>query len=188
MWTALGCKNGNTFMPVIYEEGSEDMDCHILDQWSVAHILWGFILGSVTTAPRSVAAWKIGLLFVLWELWENVIEVAFSTYAPGQYEGDSLINSIFDMIPSMSGVYLGRHHFHLWPLLLLVEAGATRMGFGIHSVYLGHQGSICDVRVDPVGCSQSYAIRLVAGPLIYRGLDTLVWRAITARWGKGKKA
>ena len=30
----------------------------------------GFVLGRVCMAPSRVAAWKIGLLFILWELWE----------------------------------------------------------------------------------------------------------------------
>ena len=94
MWHSWGCSCGCTFSPIIYEEGSIHMDQHVFDQWNFSHAIWGFALGAVTHAPRSVAAWKIGFLFVLWEFWENVVEVAFSTYAPGQYMGDSVVNSV----------------------------------------------------------------------------------------------
>ena len=156
------------------------MDQHVFDQWSVSHAVWGFVLGRLCMAPERVAAWKIGLLFVLWELWENVIEVAFSTYAPGQYHGDSLVNSVFDMLPSMWGVWLGRHKPHFWPLVVLAEAWATSAGFGIHSIFLGHQGSICDVRVDPVGCGQAYVLRLVVVPLAGAMLASILWRRYDA--------
>jgi len=181
MWTSLGCPHGNTFVPMIYEAGSKDMDCHVFDQWSISHMIWGFMLGRLCSAPRSVAAWKIGLLFVSWELWENVIEVAFSTYAPGEYHGDSLINSVFDMLPSMSGVWLGRHMPQAWPLIAVAEAWATRSGFGIHSVFLGHQGSICDVRTDPVGCGTAYALRLLLLPVVGCSIEGWFWRAWSKR-------
>ena len=154
----------------------------MLAEWSVSHVMWGFILGCATSAPACVAAWKIGMLFVVWELWENVIEVAFSTYAPGEYHGDSVINSLFDMIPSMSGVWLGRHAPGVWPVIVLTEAWATRMGFGIHSVFLGHQGSICDVRADPVGCSKAYILRLVLLPLLFRWVEGGLW----VRWERAR--
>ena len=101
MWTSIGCPCGHTFTPIIYEAGSVHMDQHVFDQWSVSHLVWGFTIGFLSSAPGAVAAWKIGIFFVLWELWENVIEVAFSAYAPGEYHGDSLINSIFDMLASL---------------------------------------------------------------------------------------
>ena len=111
-------------------------DQHVFDQWSVSHAVWGFILGAFCVTPKQIPAWKIGLLFVFWELWENVIEVAFSTYAPGQYHGDSVINSLFDMIPSMTGVYLGRHHFNLWPVFLLADAaGGEEVRRGLHTYF-----------------------------------------------------
>ena len=189
-----------TLIPMIYEEGSEHMDCHIFDQWSVSHAIWGFLLGRICAAPKTVAAWKIGLLFVLWEqacpcptkrratrarprdgrrLWENVIEVAFGTYAEGQYHGDSIVNSFFDMVPSMTGVWLGRHCFKVWPLFLLAEVCATRGGFGVHSVFLGHQGSICDVRTDPAACTQAYVLRLVVLPLAFAKADGFLWKALS---------
>ena len=190
------------------------MDQHIFDQWSISHAVWGFMLGYLCKAPRRIEAWKIGLLFVFWEFWENVIEVAFSTYAPGQCKvtagpkrpgpttspcasstpclltdpfvslsfglpadhGDSLVNSLFDMIPSMSGVWMGRHLPSAWPAFLLAEAWATSMGCGIHSVFLGHQGSICDIRADPLGCGMAYVLRLLLLPWVFCGIEGLLWR------------
>ena len=102
-------------------------------------------------------------------------EVAFSTYAPGQYHGDSVVNSVFDMIPSMSGVVLGRHIPGIWPAILLAEIMATRMGFGIHSVFLGHQGSICDVRTDPAGCGLMYVFKIFLLPMIVRWVEGALW-------------
>ena len=64
-----------------------------------------------------------------------------------------------------------------WPGFILAEAWATRMGFGIHSIYLGHQGSICDVRNDPIGCGQAWFLRLVLLPLLFRWLEGRMWRA-----------
>ncbi|EGB07465.1 hypothetical protein AURANDRAFT_64877 [Aureococcus anophagefferens] len=183
MWHSWGCSCGCTFSPIIYEEGSIHMDQHVFDQWNFSHAIWGFALGAVTHAPRSVAAWKIGFLFVLWEFWENVVEVAFSTYAPGQYMGDSVVNSVFDMIPSMLGVWLGRRGFGAWPLVVVAEVAATRAGFGIHSVFLGHQGSICDVRAPGEfgTCAQAYLVRLVVLPVLFSQLDGLLWRCLAAR-------
>ena len=84
-------------------------------------MLWGFILGFVCLAPRRVPAWKIGLpMFVVWEIWENVIEASFAVYGEGYY-GDSLINSVMDILPSMFGVWLGRHFPQIWPAMLMVE-------------------------------------------------------------------
>ena len=176
MWTSFGCSCGRTFVPIIYEEGSIHMDQHIFDQWSLSHLIWGYMLGVLSSAPKSVPAWVLGLGFVGWELWENVIEVAFSTYAPGQYYGDSVINSVFDMIPSMTGVWIGRHKARAWPLILLAEICATRMGFGIHSVFLGHQGSICDVRKEPYDCGLAYFKRMVVGPILFVFLERCLWK------------
>mmetsp|Transcript_30603 Transcript_30603/g.97893 ORF Transcript_30603/g.97893 Transcript_30603/m.97893 type:complete len:238 (+) Transcript_30603:56-769(+) len=175
MWTSFGCTCGRTFTPIIYEAGSVHMDQHIFDQWSVSHAIWGFVLGSAYTAP--VAAWRVGLLFVLWELWENVVEVAFSTYAPGEYHGDSFVNSVFDMVPSVTGVLLGRHAPRAWPLVALAELIATRHGFGVHSVFLGHQGSICDLRTEPLECGKAYALRLLLLPWLFCKLEPRAWRA-----------
>ena len=169
--------------PMIYEPNSCDMDCHVFDQWSVSHAVWGFLLGALCMAPPRIAAWKIGMIFVFWELWENVIEVAFNAYAPGEYYGDSLVNSVFDMIPSMSGVWLGRHVPQAWPAIALAEAWATSAGFGIHSVFLGHQGSICDLRVDPVGCGQTYVLKLVLLPVAYATASGWGWRLYEQRAG-----
>ena len=174
-------------MPIIYEAFSIHMDQHIFDQWTCSHCVWGFVLGIVSSAPKAFSAWKLSLLFVLWELWENVIEVAFSTYAPGQYHGDSLVNSVFDMLPSMTGVWLGRHMPQVWPVILLAEMGAVAMGFGIHSCFLGHQGSICDVRIDPLECSKAYITRLVLGPIVFRAVEGSIWRAV-GRWQHAKEA
>ena len=186
MWTSFGCSCGHTFTPIFYEAGSVHMDQHIFDQWSVSHAVWGFMLGRFCMAPKHIAAWKIGLLFVFWELWENVIEVAFSTYAPGEYHGDSFINSLFDMIPSMAGVWVGRHAPQLWPAVVAAEAWATSAGFGIHSIFLGHQGSICDVRIDPVGCGQAYILRLVLFPILFLMVAKRGWRLYEKRVGMYK--
>lgn len=181
MWKTILCPCGHTFTPMVYEPGSIHMDQHVFDQWSVSHLIWGFTLGFFCQAPNHISAWKIGLLFVLWELWENVIETAFSTYAPGEYHGDSLVNSLMDMLPSMSGVWLGRQLPQSWPVMLLAELWATRQGFGIHSVFLGHQGSICDIRTDPATCGRAYVIRLVICPTLTRALDGLLWRWLGER-------
>jgi len=152
------------------------MDQHVFDQWSISHLIWGFALGRVCQAPAHIPAWKIGMLFVLWEIWENVVETAFSTYAPGEYHGDSLVNSLMDMLPSMLGVWLGRDVPQSWPVILLAELWATLQGFGVHSVFLGHQGSICDVRTDAVTCGRAYVTRLVVGPVVFKVLDGTFWR------------
>jgi hypothetical protein len=53
-------------------------------------------------------------------------------------------------------------------------------------VYLGHQGSVCDVRTDVAGCGQAYVLRLLVGPIVFLALEASLWRALGVKLsGKG---
>lgn len=166
------------------------MDRHVIDQWSLSHLLWGWVLG-IVVAPRTAGQWPwlFGLLFACgWELWENVIEVALGTYAADEYGGDSVVNSLVDIIPTVVGVVWGMRSKPIWhynvpsywphamPVWFIGEAWACWHGVGIHSCYLGCRGCVCDLRSDPWRCGQSYALRVALLLGSRRGVRS-VWTA-----------
>jgi hypothetical protein len=92
-----------------------DNSQHLLDPYSVTHVLHGFVLAGLLawSLPRLPAAWQLALavaLEALWEVLENspfVIARYRATAALG-YEGDAIVNSLGDIAACGLGVGLAR--------------------------------------------------------------------------------
>ena len=64
-----------------------------------------------------------------------------------------------------------------------IQIEQTFQRFLSSCVFLGHQGSICDVRAPGEfgACAQAYLVRLVVLPVLFSQLDGLLWRCLAAR-------
>ena len=104
---------------------------HPLDPYSFTHLLHGFVLWWLLALciPRVAAAWRIALataLEALWEVIENtefVIQRYRETTAALGYEGDSITNSLGDVIVCGLGLFVAwRLGFRRsLPLFLAIE-------------------------------------------------------------------
>ncbi|HEX9369705.1 MAG TPA: DUF2585 family protein [Roseiflexaceae bacterium] len=95
---------------------SSDNSQHIFDPYSFTHVLHGFVLcGLLAWAlPRLSWDWRLWLALALEALWEVVENTAFvieryreATLALG-YQGDTIVNSLGDILCCGIGVLLAR--------------------------------------------------------------------------------
>jgi Protein of unknown function (DUF2585) len=88
---------------------------HLFDPYSATHLLHGFVLAALLawTLPRLPPAWTLAVALALeaaWEVLENsalVIDRYRATAALG-YTGDTIINSLGDLLACGLGVVLAR--------------------------------------------------------------------------------
>lgn len=89
---------------------------HVFDPYSFSHVLHGLIFcGAVMlAAPRLSRAWQLWIAVTLeaaWEIFENsrfVIDRYRETAALG-YNGDTIVNSLGDIVACAIGFLLARH-------------------------------------------------------------------------------
>ncbi len=89
---------------------------HLLDPYSFTHVLHGFVLLWLTAwaCPRLAPLWQLGLALAVESLWEVVENSSFiieryreTTLALG-YEGDTVVNSLADVLLCGLGFLLAR--------------------------------------------------------------------------------
>jgi hypothetical protein len=101
---------------------------HLLDPYSFTHVLHGLIICGVLTwlAPRWPWRWGIVLAVVveaLWELIENspfIIERYRAATASHGYMGDSVGNSLGDILSGAVGYILARWLGWKWSIALFI--------------------------------------------------------------------
>lgn len=97
---------------------------HFLDPYSLTHVLHGMILCSLlaVAAPRLRPGWRFFAAVALeaaWEVFENsafVVERYRKATAALGYEGDTVLNSLGDILSCAAGFLLARR-LGLWPSL-----------------------------------------------------------------------
>ncbi|HSL01438.1 MAG TPA: DUF2585 family protein [Rubrobacteraceae bacterium] len=96
---------------------SSDNSQHLLDPYSFTHVLHGFMLYGLLalTAQRLPTAWRLWLAILIEALWEVVENSEFvirryreETAALG-YQGDTVVNSLADILLCGLGFVLARH-------------------------------------------------------------------------------
>ena len=96
---------------------SSDNSQHLLDPYSFTHVLHGFFLCGLLAliAPRVSPAWRLWLAVCIEALWEIVENSEFvirryreETAALG-YHGDTIVNSLSDIIVCGLGFALARY-------------------------------------------------------------------------------
>ena len=95
---------------------SSDNSQHLLDPYSVTHVLHGFLFCGLIAliAPRLRKAWQLWLAIALeavWEVIENsrfVIERYREETAALGYQGDTIVNSLADILLCGVGFVLAR--------------------------------------------------------------------------------
>ena len=110
---------------------SNDNSQHISDPYSFSHIQHGFIFYYLLKRlfPRVPEIWRLFIAITIescWELLENssfIIEKYRNNTSSVQYEGDTVINSLADIVCSVIGFYIAKHlgaKYTLW-LFILIE-------------------------------------------------------------------
>jgi hypothetical protein len=101
---------------------------HLFDPYSFTHVLHGVVYCGLLAwaCPRVPAAWQLWLALVLASLWEIVENSAFviqryraATAAIG-YQGDSVANSLGDIVSCGVGFVIARRLGFRWSLVLFV--------------------------------------------------------------------
>jgi len=101
---------------------------HLFDPYSFTHILHGILFyGALAWAiPRVVTEWKFVLALVIEAAWEVVENSPFiinryreATFALG-YEGDSILNSMGDLVSCALGFWIARRLGLRWSLVVFV--------------------------------------------------------------------
>jgi hypothetical protein len=77
---------------------------HAFDVWSVVHHLWGAYFGALL----GFTAWEMLMVATAWELMENTPRGVALWVALGEnnYTGDSAVNSVVDIVMTMTGWYV----------------------------------------------------------------------------------
>lgn len=96
---------------------SPDTSQHLLDPYSFTHVLHGFVFWGLLAwgLPRLSAEWRFCLAVVAeagWEVFENstfVIQRYRETTAALGYEGDTIVNSLGDILMCGLGFVLAHH-------------------------------------------------------------------------------
>jgi hypothetical protein len=107
------CACGQPYLWVSDARGPHNSQ-HLLDPYSLTHVLHGVILCGLLawTLPRLPAVWRLVLAVGLEALWEVIENSAFviqryRTAALG-YEGDTIANSLGDILSCVAGFLLAR--------------------------------------------------------------------------------
>ena len=112
---------------------SSDNSQHLLDPYSFTHVLHGFVLCGLLAliVPRLSALWQLWLAVSVEALWEVVENSEFvirryreETAALG-YHGDTIVNSLSDILVCGLGFVLARHLGFRWTLVLFVLTEVT---------------------------------------------------------------
>ena len=102
---------------------------HLLDPYSLTHVLHGLILGGVLAlaAPRLRRGWRLVLAVCVecaWEIFENsafVISRYRAATASQDYQGDTVANSMGDILSCVVGFWLASR-LGWWKSLVLFVA------------------------------------------------------------------
>ena len=112
---------------------SPDNSQHLLDPYSFTHVLHGFVLCGLLAwlAPRLSSVWQLGLAVAIEALWEVVENSEFvirryreETAALG-YQGDTIVNSLGDILVCGLGFVLARRLGLRWTLALFAVTEVT---------------------------------------------------------------
>jgi hypothetical protein len=123
-------------------EGSQ----HLLDWYSPSHVIHGILFFAALwiVARRLSLAWRLVIAVVVecaWEIVENsdaVIERYRTVTASKEYLGDSVLNSVMDVLCMMVGFWLARR-LPVWASVALV------LGFEALTVWLIRDGLALNV-------------------------------------------
>lgn len=117
---------------------SSENSQHIADWYTFSHIIHGFAFyyfGKVFLKKLSVFQWFIVALIIEagWELIENssvIIDRYRTTTISLDYYGDSILNSLCDILAMVVGFYFAKR-FPLWIILLLTIVMEVFVGYMI---------------------------------------------------------
>lgn len=121
------CKCGGP-QPWIGSAYSEHTSQHLIDPYSFSHLLHGFLFWWLLAwlAPRLALGWQFVIALLIeagWEILENspwVIERYRQATAAVGYSGDSVINTLGDLVSAAVGFWLARGLGWRWSLVVLI--------------------------------------------------------------------
>lgn len=125
MGQPLICECG--YVQIWHSGVGEQSSKHLFDWYSLSHVIHGFIFYGLISWlfpswPRIARITVAIIPEVAWELIENspwVIEYYRTQTAAAQYAGDSVVNSLMDVVSMIAGAIYARY-FPVWSTIALV--------------------------------------------------------------------
>lgn len=119
---------------------SSENSQHLTDWYTFSHIIHGFVFYWITWLLGRKRGWSIGLMLVLslvaeigWEIFENT-DLIINRYREVtislDYYGDSVINSVFDVIFMAVGFGMAAY-FPVWATIALIVSLEIFVGYFI---------------------------------------------------------
>jgi hypothetical protein len=107
---------------------SEHCSQHLFDPYALTHVLHGvgFYAALALLFPRLIPRWRFILILALesaWEILENtplIIDRYRAHTAALGYEGDSVVNSLGDILACLAGAWFARRTGWKWALALWI--------------------------------------------------------------------
>lgn len=120
---------------------SSENSQHLTDWYTFSHIIHGFIFYWLFRIIGKRRGWSLGLVFLLallvevgWEIFENtdfIINRYRETTISLDYYGDSVINSVFDVLAMMLGFFMA-YRLPVWLTITIAIALELFVGYYIH--------------------------------------------------------
>ncbi|OGF61500.1 hypothetical protein A2662_01870 [Candidatus Giovannonibacteria bacterium RIFCSPHIGHO2_01_FULL_45_33] len=119
---------------------SSENSQHLTDWYTFSHIIHGFVFYWISRIIGKKFGWPVALSFLLalfaeisWEIFENtdfIINRYREVTISLDYYGDSVINSVFDVLSMIWGFWLARK-LPVWVTILLIIIMELYVGFMI---------------------------------------------------------
>lgn len=120
---------------------SSENSQHLTDWYTFSHIIHGFAFYWITWLLGRKRGWSLGLMLIFalvaeisWEIFENtdfIINRYREVTISLDYYGDSIINSVFDVIFMAVGFGMAAY-LPVWSIILLTIAMEIFVGYFIH--------------------------------------------------------
>ena len=129
------CQQGDAWIPVSLKVDSPHNSQHLLDAYSLSHMLHGILFYGLFWLFRRklTMPWRLvgaAAIEIAWEMMENspvvINRYRTATMALG-YEGDSILNSMGDVLSFVIGFYVARRAGLWWSIAIFLAVDLSML-------------------------------------------------------------